>query len=155
MCQRCFRGHAYCGEECAKTARQKSNRTSQKKFRDSDEGKVAHKEQEQDRRDRKKKEESSRVGKQGSSEDLSSIIVPVPYADSAETRWMELTTGTEVSDELNQKRKIAQALEAAFEARRPNNKAHRCWVCGCIGHIVPAFPNWATHYPTRNQPLLR
>ena len=161
ICQHCYRGHVYCGKECAKAARRASNKRSQKKFRESDEGKAAHREQEQERRDRKRQEKQLRVGKQGSTEGPSSVIMLVPLIESVEALSVELKTGGEDHGELNQQGKIARGLESALEARRPRDKArdveyrcsHRCWVCGRRGYIVPAFPSWERHYPKRNKPL--
>ena len=50
MCRECYRGHVYCGTACRIKAQKISHRRSQKKYRRTEKGKTAHRENEKKRR---------------------------------------------------------------------------------------------------------
>jgi hypothetical protein len=54
ICRSCFRGHAYCGDQCRTCARRKSHRESQKIYRSTEKGKKNHRESERERRKKQK-----------------------------------------------------------------------------------------------------
>ncbi len=50
ICRRCFRGQAYCSDECRIAGKRRSHRESQRRYRQSPKGKKAHREAENRRR---------------------------------------------------------------------------------------------------------
>jgi hypothetical protein len=42
LCRRCYRGHAYCGDQCRAIARREAHRIDQSKYRTSDKGRKAN-----------------------------------------------------------------------------------------------------------------
>ena len=50
VCRRCWRGQAYCCDQCRRAAKLKSHRKAQRKYRQSEKGKKAHREAENRRR---------------------------------------------------------------------------------------------------------
>lgn len=50
MCRRCYRGHVYCGDACRKEAQKTAHRESQRNYRQTDKGKLTHRENEKKRR---------------------------------------------------------------------------------------------------------
>jgi len=50
ICRRCFRGQAYCCYECRLLGRQKNHREAQRRYRQTEKGKKAHREAENRRR---------------------------------------------------------------------------------------------------------
>jgi hypothetical protein len=55
LCRRCYRGQAYCSEGCRKAKRVKAHREAQYHYRQTDQGRRAHREAERRRRMRKKR----------------------------------------------------------------------------------------------------
>ena len=55
VCRRCWRGQAYCSNECRKAAKRKSHREAQRRYRQTEKGKKAHRLAENRRRKRKKR----------------------------------------------------------------------------------------------------
>lgn len=54
VCDRCDRGHVYCGPECARAARRASHRAAQRRHRQSPEGRADHRDRERARRQRRR-----------------------------------------------------------------------------------------------------
>lgn len=50
ICRCCFRGHAYCCDSCRNKAKRKSRREAQRRYRQTEKGKKAHREAENRRR---------------------------------------------------------------------------------------------------------
>jgi len=50
ICRRCFRGQAYCCDECQLFSRRKKHREAQRRYRQTEKGKKAHREAENRRR---------------------------------------------------------------------------------------------------------
>jgi len=50
ICRRCFRGQAYCSDECRIAGKRRAHRESQRRYRQSPKGKKAHREAENRRR---------------------------------------------------------------------------------------------------------
>ena len=50
ICRSCFRGQAYCGDPCRIAGKRKNHREAQRKYRQSDKGKKAHRNAENRRR---------------------------------------------------------------------------------------------------------
>ena len=50
ICRRCFRGQTYCCDECRLFGRRKNHREAQRRYRQSEKGKKAHREAENRRR---------------------------------------------------------------------------------------------------------
>jgi len=55
ICNSCWRGHAYCSDECRQAARSEAHCISQRKYRQTEKGKEAHRQQEKNRRIRNSK----------------------------------------------------------------------------------------------------
>lgn len=55
ICNHCWRGQAYCCDQCRQAARREARRKRQKKYRQTPKGKAAHCRQERNRRLRKTK----------------------------------------------------------------------------------------------------
>jgi len=54
VCRSCWRGQKYCSDDCRKAANLKSHRESQRRYRQTEKGKKAHRFSENRRRERKK-----------------------------------------------------------------------------------------------------
>lgn len=50
ICRRCFRGQAYCSDECRLAGKRKNHRKAQRAYRQTDKGKKGHREAENRRR---------------------------------------------------------------------------------------------------------
>ena len=111
VCQRCWRGQAYCSEECRCSGRRRVHREAQKRYRQTPKGKKAHREAENRRRHGWSKQNGKKMDDL-SSKGLVSRVIGLPvYADF-------LTVGD----------------EPGF------NSSRRCHFCGCQGQVVDRFP---------------
>jgi len=54
ICRACFRGQAYCSEECRISRQRQLNREAQKRYRQTEKGKKSHQEAEKQRRIRRR-----------------------------------------------------------------------------------------------------
>jgi hypothetical protein len=61
ICRSCWRGHAYCCDQCRRAAKLKNHREAQRKYRQSEKGKKAHREAENRRRQGKNKKISKNM----------------------------------------------------------------------------------------------
>lgn len=50
ICHSCWRGQTYCSKLCRKAAQREAHRKAQKKYRQTEKGKIAHRRQEKERR---------------------------------------------------------------------------------------------------------
>ena len=94
FCRRCFRGQCYCCKRCSAAGRARSLRGARRRYRDSEEGALAHAEAERARRRRRRQERALRdsVGDQGSAGMrptdaglAAAAIPPVVHPQSPET----------------------------------------------------------------------
>ncbi len=66
----CYRGHAYCGDGCRAVGRRRTANAANRTLRQSKEGRLDHQDAEQDRRDRRRQEESRRAAERCDEESL-------------------------------------------------------------------------------------
>ena len=71
VCRRCFRGQAYCCDECRLAARRKIHREAQRRYRKTEKGKKAHRQAENRRRNDQK------PNNQKNMDDTTSIQEPI------------------------------------------------------------------------------
>ena len=71
LCRACWRGHAYCCEDCRKAGNLKNRREAQRRYRQTEKGKKQHREAESRRRYRKTISQSKKM------DDTSSTVLPV------------------------------------------------------------------------------
>jgi hypothetical protein len=111
ICRRCFRGQAYCSDECRIAARHHHHREAERRYRQSPKGKKSHREAENRRRHRSRKKNQKKM------DDPSSTPMS-GYCMSLLT-WVRLIV---------------------FHATRWCDQSGYCRFCGCSGTIVAAFP---------------
>ncbi len=111
VCRRCFRGQAYCSDECRIAGRRKNHREAQRRYRQTLKGKKAHCEAENRRRHGLSRKNEKKM------DDPSSTRLP---------SWcMEL---------------LFYAHLIVLYARAWFDKTGRCHFCGNRGVIVDRFP---------------
>ena len=71
VCRRCFRGQAYCCDECRLAARRKTHREAQRRYRNTEKGKKAHRQAENRRRN------GQQQNNQKNMDDPSSTLNPI------------------------------------------------------------------------------
>ncbi len=128
VCQSCWRGQAYCCDECRRTAQRKAHREAQKRYRKTEKGKKAHREAENLRRMGLNKKNKQIVDDTASKLQCSSI---------------KMKMSAKLSD------------EGQVECGRTTSiRTGRCHLCGSFGVIVDQFPrrgygkqNYGTCYP--------
>ena len=111
ICQRCWRGQAYCSEECCRLGRSRVHREAQRRYRQTSKGKKAHRQAENRRRHGWSKENEKKM------DDLSSKRLP--------TRVIGF---------------LVYAHLLMIYARAWFDRVGRCHFCGCKGRIVDRFP---------------
>lgn len=111
ICRCCFRGQAYCCDECRIAGKRRNHRKAQRRYRQTPKGKKAHSEAENRRRHRSSEKNQKNM------DDPSSTPMP-GYCMSLLT-WVRLFV---------------------FHARRWCDQAGYCRFCGCSGTIVAEFP---------------
>ena len=55
LCRSCWRGHAYCSDPCRQAARKENRRAAQRRYRQTEKGREAHRQGERRRRMKKSK----------------------------------------------------------------------------------------------------
>jgi len=111
VCRRCWRGQAYCSEECRRLGRGRVHREAQQHYRQTPKGKKAHRQAENRRRHGWSKENGKKM------DDPSSKGLP---------GWV---IGLLVYSCL-----LIVGARAGFDRSR------RCHFCGCKGRVVDRFP---------------
>lgn len=134
LCRSCYRRHVYCSEKCSETARWLSAKAAKKKHRQSEEGRLDHRDRERERRHRRKAEREARVGDHTSPAEKPSVtmstVSSLPNHGVDERRLV-------VSD------KTVPFIGSHTERLSPK-KQHRCAICGRAGHLVGGFPGSQT-----------
>ena len=132
ICQSCWRGQAYCSDECRSTAKRKAHQEAQKRYRRTEKGKKAHREAENRRR-------------MGLSKKNKAIV------DDAATTLQCGLSKIERSTNLNDKEQLGWAVNSTM-------RIGRCHFCGSLGVIVDRFPrrgygkqNYGMKLPLCNQ----
>ena len=111
ICQRCFRGQAYCGDKCRIAGKRHKHREAQRRYRRSRKGKDAHRRAEQRRRKGLKK----------SMTDRRSTATAGKYK-------MQTSCGQ------------SEGGVNGFHSKGKLRKIGRCHFCGVFGVIVDRFP---------------
>jgi len=111
ICRRCWRGQAYCSEECRRLGRGRVHREAQKRYRQTSKGKKAHRQAENRRRYRSSKENEKKM------DDLSSRGLP----------------GCAIGV-------LVYASFLIVRARAWFDRVGRCHFCGWKGRVVDRFP---------------
>ena len=111
VCRCCWRGQAYCCDECRVAGTQKNHREAQKRYRRTAEGKKAHREAENRRRYGLSKKNQKNM------DDVSSTVLP--------TWCMPILLYLQI---------VIRDARAWFD------KAGCCHFCGACGKIVDEFP---------------
>ena len=111
ICRRCFRGQAYCSDECSIAGRRKHHREAQRSYRQTLKGKKAHREAENRRRHGLSKKNQKNM------DDQSTTVLPA---------WC-ITVLI-----------FTQLL--ILRARAWFDRTARCHFCGSCGRIVDEFP---------------
>ena len=111
VCRCCWRGQAYCCDECRVAGTQKNHREAQKRYRRTAKGKKAHREAENRRRYGLSKKDQKNM------DDVSSTVLP--------TWCMSILLYLKI---------IIRDASAWFD------KAGCCHFCGSCGKIVDEFP---------------
>ena len=110
VCRSCYRGHAYCSDECRVAGKRKSHRKAQRKYRRTTKGKKQHCEAENRRRYRSDEKNHQSIRKM---DDAATIVL---------SEWcMGLLVG--VRNRL-------------FHVQA----SPKCHFCGSYGHLVDEFP---------------
>jgi len=111
VCQRCWRGQAYCSEPCRRSGRRKVHREAQKRYRRTPKGKKAHCQAENRRRHGWSKKNGKKMDDLSSKGLTSRVIGFLVYAHF-----------------------LMVYARAWFDSER------RCHFCGCKGKVVDGFP---------------
>ena len=111
VCQRCWRGQAYCSEECRRSGRRRVHREAQRRYRRTLKGKKAHCQAENRRRHGWSKKNEKKM------DDLSSRGLA--------KRAIGL---------------LVYAYLVLARARAGFDSSKRCHFCGCKGQVVDRFP---------------
>jgi hypothetical protein len=111
ICQRCWRGQAYCSEACRRLGRGRFHREAQRRYRQTPKGKKAHRQGENRRRHGWSQQNERKM------EDLSSRGVPLRVIGF-----------------------LVYAHFLMVYARAWLDRSRRCHFCGCMGRIVERFP---------------
>jgi len=111
VCQRCWRGQAFCREECRSLGRHRVHREAQRRYRQTLKGKKAHRQGENRRRHGLNQINGKKM------DDRSSKRLPSCATD--------LVVNVRV---------VRVDVRAGFDRRR------RCHFCGCRGRVVDRFP---------------
>lgn len=114
ICQSCWRGQAYCSEECRSASKRKAHQEAQKRYRKTEKGKKAHREAENRRRMGLSKKIKKNVDDRGS---------------KFQSSYSKIETSTSFGDE----EQIGSAVNSSL-------RFGRCHFCGSFGVIVDRFP---------------
>lgn len=111
VCRRCWRGQAYCSEECRRLGRGRVHREAQRRYRQTLKGKKAHRQAENRRRHGWSKKNEKKMDDPSSKELAWCAIGLLVYA-----RFLTL------------------------RARAWFDRSGRCHFCGSRGRVVDRFP---------------
>jgi hypothetical protein len=111
VCRRCWRGQAYCSEECRELGKRRVHREAQRRYRQTPKGKRAHRQGENRRRHGWSKKREKKM------DDPSSKGLA----------WWAIGF-------------IVYAYFLTVHARALFDKSRRCHFCGCKGRVVDRFP---------------
>lgn len=119
MCQGCWRGQAYCSEDCRRLGRRRVHRKAQNRYRQTTKGKKAHRQAENRRR-------------HGGSTRLTTGL------SRKNEKKMDDPPSKELPSQVIGLLVYARFLMAY--ARAWFDRSRRCHFCGCKGRIVNRFP---------------
>ena len=111
VCRRCWRGQAYCGEECRILGRRRVHREAQRRYRQTPKGKKAHRQGENRRRHGLSKKNEKKMDD--------------PSSQGLSLGFIKLLSGGPV---------LLVPGGAGLERRG------WCHFCGCRGRVVDRFP---------------
>jgi hypothetical protein len=111
VCQRCWRGQAYCCEECGILGSRRGHREAQRRYRQTLKGKKAHRQGENRRRHGWSKQNEKKMD-DPSSKGLPSRVIGL----------------------------LVYAHFLMVYARAWFDRSRRCHFCGCKGRVVDRFP---------------
>ena len=111
VCRRCWRGQAYCGEECRILGRHRVHPEAQRRYRQTPQGKKAHRQGENRRRHGFSQKNAKKM------DDPSSRGLP----------WWVI-------------RLLISVRVLMVQARAWFDQSGRCHFCGCRGRVVDRFP---------------
>ena len=111
VCQRCWRGQAYCSEDCRYWGRRRIHREAQHRYRRTRKGKRAHCQAENRRRHGWSKENKKKMD------------------DPSSRGWVGYAI-----------RLLVYAHFLMVYARAGFDRSRRCHFCGCKGRVVDRFP---------------
>ena len=111
ICRRCWRGQAYCSDECRHCGKRRLHREAQRRYRQTSKGKKTHCEAENRRRYGLSKKNQKNM------DDASTTALP--------SRCITL---------------LFFARLVVLHARAWFDRTGRCHFCGCCGKIVDEFP---------------
>jgi len=115
ICSSCWRGQAYCSDECRTAKRRSAHRDAQKKYRQTEKGKIAHRKAEGLRRERQAKKNMADMDDRASTPVSTGCNMPLSYPK----------TTVEVKN---------------FQGQGRLGKKGRCHFCGSSGTVVDRFP---------------
>ena len=111
VCRRCWRGQAYCSEECRRLGRGRVHREAQRRYRQTSKGKKAHRQGENRRRHGWSKKNEKKMD-DPSSRGLAGCAIGL----------------------------LVYACLVLARARAGLDSGIRCHFCGCKGQVVDRFP---------------
>jgi len=111
VCQRCWRGQAYCCEECGILGSRRGHREAQRRYRQTSKGKKAHRQGENRRRHGLSRKNEKKMADRSSKGLPLGVIGILVYA-----RFL------------------------IVHARAWFDRSGRCHFCGCRGRVVDRFP---------------
>ena len=145
LCRSCYRRHVYCSEKCSEIARWLSAKAAKKKHRQSEEGRLDHRDQERERRRRRKAERTARVGDHTSQAEKTSVkMSPVSLLHIHGVAEVQLRG----RDGVDERRLVVLDKTVPFVGRHSEilspKKQHHCAICGRAGYLVDGFPGSQT-----------
>jgi hypothetical protein len=145
LCRSCYRRHVYCSEKCAETARRLSVKAARKKHRQSEEGRLDHRDRERERRRRRKAEREACVGDHTSPAEKPSVTMsPVSLLPIHGVAQVQLRG----RDDIAERRLVVLEATVPFVGSHTEflspKKQHRCAICGRAGYLVDGFPGSQT-----------
>jgi hypothetical protein len=171
ICRSCYRCHVYCSKSCSEAARRLSVKAAKKRFRQSEEGRLDHRDRERERRSRRKAEsrpflrpEPNRTSREARVGDhTSNVPAPIgtmlPFSLPVVHEAMEVNSeDTSIEADVGRNEVKAEQPPAAphDSTPLPRKAKHRCAICGRYGYLVESFPEklFKQHSPRCN-PVLR
>jgi len=128
VCQRCWRGQAYCSEECRRLGRRRVHREAQKRYRQTPKGKKAHCLAENRRRHLSACGNAQAGGWSKKNE---------KKMDDPSSRGL---AGCAIGLLEESSLRLVYACLVLARARAEFDRSRRCHFCGCKGQVVDRFP---------------